>query len=253
LLVVFKWLYKYFKEALLMAKLLSSLIGFGCALLLSVPAFAVVVSWTDWNTTQDAFSASGDLQVDLTTVTVDYSGTGSHNFVQTTAGANWWTEGDPAPYTGGIVDNAPPADFGIVALNTGGTVTVNFSETIVDPFIGLVSWNGNVVDFGVTIELISEGAGFWGNGAFTSVTSTGFTGSGELHGIIRLAGSYDSISFTHTSENWHGFTVGVAGLDEPTCGVPGTPPCEPSVPTPGTLALFGIGLLGLLLRRITRK
>jgi hypothetical protein len=42
-----------------------------------------------------------------------------------------------------------------------------------------------------------------------------FLGSGEVHGVVRLPGTFNSISFTHTSENWHGFTVGVLALGEP--------------------------------------
>jgi hypothetical protein len=36
-----------------------------------------------------------------------------------------------------------------------------------------------------------------------------------VHGVVRLPGTFNSISFTHTSENWHGFTVGVLALGEP--------------------------------------
>jgi hypothetical protein len=71
----------------------------------------------------------------------------------------------------------------------------------VDPYIGLVSWNGNTVDFGVPIVIDSFGPGYWGSGTpILNGTSTGFFGSGEVHGVIRLPGSFDSITFSHTSE-----------------------------------------------------
>ena len=52
-------------------------------LLVAAPAFAVPVIWTDWQSVTSASSASGSLSIGATTVSVDYSGTGNHNFVQT--------------------------------------------------------------------------------------------------------------------------------------------------------------------------
>jgi hypothetical protein len=195
-------------------------------------AQATAVNWTDWtSTTSPFFSASGSLTVGATGVGVSYSGTGVHAFVQTDVGTNYWTG---SAYTNGTVDNAPPAPD-IIALNQGGTVTIVFSQAVLDPYIALVSWNGNNVDFGVPIVIDSFGPGFWGNGTpILNAAGTGFFGSGEVHGVIRLPGAYTSVTFTHTSENWHGFTVGVAGL----------PPGNP-VPEPGSAALVGLGLAAL--------
>jgi hypothetical protein len=73
----------------------------------------------------------------------------------------------------------------------------------------------------------------------------GFLGIGELHGVIRLPGEFSSITFTHTSEGWHGLTIGVLGLSD-------DPDPDP-VPEPATLMLLGLGLLGLgWARRRTR-
>jgi hypothetical protein len=205
---------------------------------LSAPAFAAPVSWTDWISSADQFSASGNLLVGSTSVNVGYSGTGAHSFVQTGTGTNYWT--GPA-YTQGTIDNAPPSSE-LVALNQGGTVTINFSQTVQDPLIGLVSWNNNTVEFGAPIQFDSFGPGFWGNGTpILNPAETGFFGSGELHGVLRVPGSYDSITFTHSGEFWHGFTVGVSGLASP-------------VPIPATVLLFGSGIIGLLgIRKIGRK
>jgi hypothetical protein len=101
----------------------------------------------------------------------------------------------------------------MIALATGGTETITSSTPVVDPLIALVSWNSNTVDFGTPIEVLSFGAGYWGNGTpVVNGNGTGFFGSGEVHGVIRLPGTFSSISFQHSSENWHGFSVGITSV-----------------------------------------
>jgi len=213
-----------------MTKKINALLGSLLALT-SAAAFAAPAFWTDWTAvTTAAPGAVGTLSVGASTVNVSYSG--AYSFVTTGAGTNYW---NPAtPYTSAVVDNAPPASD-IIALNAGGTKTISFSQAVQDPLIALVSWNGNTVDFGVPIEILSFGGGYWGSGPpVLNKAGTGFFGSGEVHGVIRLPGVHTSISFTDTSENWHGFTVGVVGLAD-----------EQAVPEPASLALIGLGLAAL--------
>ena len=180
-------------------KVLGILTAFGIAAA-AMPALSVPVNWTDW-TGVGTNQVTGSLLVGTMPVSVTFNG--AYLFAQTNGGTNYWGEGSPAPYTGGDVDNAPP-DSDIIGLNAGGTFTLDFGQSIVNPIIALVSWNGNTATFSGPIEMVSEGAGHSGNGAFTNVTANGFTGSGELHGIIRVLGSYTQITVTHNSENWHG-------------------------------------------------
>lgn len=193
-------------------------------------AHADPVLWTDW-TNQSTAMVSGTIGVPSGDVAV--SAAGAYSFAQTSGGTNYWSPS--GPYVSATVDNAPPA-ADIIGLSTGGTETITFSKAVVDPLIALVSWNGNTVQFSAPIEIVSFGPGYWGNGTpILNAAGDGFFGSGEVHGVVRLRGTYTSFSFTHTSENWHGFTVGI------TSAVP--------EPVSSLLMLAGLPILALRLRR----
>jgi hypothetical protein len=215
-------------------------------LIAAVSAFAMssasasVVGWTDW-LAADAGIVTGQISIDSSTIGVTANGT--YSFVQTGTGGNYFNP--DTPYLSSYVDNAPPAAE-LIGLSAGGLVTIEFSEPVQDPLLALVSWNGNTVVFDHPIEFLSYGRGYWGDGTpVINSDGNGFFGQGEVHGVLRVPGVFTSISFTHTSENWHGFTVGIFGAaDQP------EPPSP--VPEPTSLVLMLSGLLGLRIARRRR-
>lgn len=74
----------------------------------------------------------------------------------------------------------------------------------------------------------------------TQLMEAPFTGY-EYNGILKLTGTYDSISFSiNPNEYWHGFKVGASA----------------PVPEPGTMILLGFGMLGLAVygkRRLNKE
>lgn len=129
----------------------------GCLLaaIAAAPASAATVYWTDWTSASAAAgTVSGTLSAGSDTLSVGYSG--GYGFAQTSGGTNYWTP--TSTFQSATVSNAPPA-ADIIALSTGGTATITFSQAVVDPLLALVSWNSNTVEFGAPIEFLSYGVG----------------------------------------------------------------------------------------------
>lgn len=206
----------------------------------SATAFAVPITWTDW--TSATVGAAGSATGNIGSIDVTYSG--DVTFAQLGSGTNYWTEGNPAPYTGNpLVDNAPTASEMIAMSLSGITNTISFSESVYNPIMAIVSQGRTSLpvsyDFDSSFTVLSEGRGYWGDGWYTTGPGDVLTGY-ELHAVIQFSGLFDSISWTAApGEYWHGFTI---GLTE-------TAP----VPEPATMFLLGSGLLGLVGIRKKRK
>jgi hypothetical protein len=212
------------------------------ATLFLVPnSFAATVTWTDWTS---ATAGSTDTVIgNMGGITVTY--TGDYSFVQTGTGTNYWTEPNPSdkPYTdNAVVDNAPTASE-LIALNAAVTTnTITFSSAVLNPIMAIVSMGQPrltvTYDFDTAFTVLSTGQGYWGGTTSYTVNLSDYILSGnELHGVIQFSGLISQITWSSTSENWHGFTFGMT-----------------QVPEPATMLLLGFGLVGLAgLRRKLQK
>jgi len=200
------------------------------------PASAAAISWTDWTSVSiPGSSASGTLPG----ATVTFSGPNIGG--NTTSTFNW---GPQATYMGGVVGNAPctggASCLGDIINLTGGTPptsnTLTFSSPVTNPVFAVWSLatpsSTAALTFptGTAPAIQSTGT----NGAFGFVSlaaaANAVTGS-EGNGTFMLPGTFTSIPFTASFENFYGFTVGVAG------------PMVAAVPEPSTYALLAAGLV----------
>ena len=195
---------------------------------LALPVHATQVIWADW-VSATTTSVTGTLATSTPT-SISFSSPSGFGFVQTGTGTNYWTQPNPAqrPYTGGSVENAPPAAE-LIALNAAGPKTMTFGAPISGLYLAIISWNGNAAQFDQPFQVISSGQGFYGSGTITLGANNTFVGTGEPHGVLYFPGTFTSLTFTDLSnEFWHGLTVGVAGLAP--------------IPEPETLSLWALGL-----------
>jgi len=205
------------------------------AIAVSFSAQASVIEWVDWTTADNsAGTAAGNMNTTNGVIGVQYLG--DIWSAQTTPNSYWWTEGDPAPYTGNsVIDNAPETSDIIRVQSSGITNTITFSQAVYMPVMAFVSVGQTSVgvsyDFEQSFTLLSEGAGFYGDGHWAQ-SGNSLTGY-EAHGAIQFDGWVSSISWTNNvPEFWHGFTVGVTEVQP--------------VPVPAAVWLFGSGLIGLI-------
>lgn len=183
--------------------------------------------WIDWTST-----TNGTMNIGGTTVGVTLTGP-AHSFVD---GDNFYNNA----YTGGTAITGTylgltPSDM--IRVYGPSAFTLTFDKAVTDLMMALVSVGQPglpvTYDFNNAFTASAAGNNFWGTGSYT-VSGDDFIGR-EYNGILRFSGTFSSISFTtNPGEYWHGFNFGSN---------------EIAVPAPTSIALLGLGLMGLAISR----
>ncbi len=234
-----------------------------CVVAGSVTARAIVVnpptadftniSFVQWTsaTLGTPGGAVGSLVIsNLGTVDVTFSGeVAAPTQVGQTGPINYWAP--TTPFLSNVISNLPPSTD-IIVLVGGNTIlnTITFSVPVMDPvmLVNSLGQAGTPVDyqFDQPFEILSHGAGYWGDGILTKLDNNVLHGV-EGTGAIQFSGLYTDLSWVVPSgEFWHGFTIG-APLAARVAAVP-----EGQVWFAGALA-SGIAVYSLRRRRSVNR
>lgn len=198
--------------------------------LVALPLSAATI-WTDW--TSATAGAPGTAGGTLNGVAVTFSG--ELDSAVTNGTSTIWAPN--SSFVGGTSTASPSTVGDAIFLNGDftGTNTITFDSPVTNPVFAIWSLGQPGVpatftfDATPTFEAGGPNASFGGE----PITVTGNVVTGEEgNGVVEFTGTFTSISWTNTFENFYAFTVGINGTNG-------------SVPEPGTLVLLGLGLLGL--------
>jgi hypothetical protein len=199
----------------------------------ALPAGAQTV-WTNW--TSDTPGAPGTAVGDLSGVVVTFNGQVLGNTVINGTSPDWAPN---SSFIGGTSTTSPSTVGDIITQNGSGFPGVNtlsFSTPVTDPVFAIWSLGAGgspaSYTFSATPTFEAGGPNSQFGGAPIVVNGNIVTGQ-EGNGVVQFTGTFSSITWTLTPENFFGFTVGIAGST--------TQP----VPEPASLALLAMGLAGL--------
>ena len=209
--------------------------------LIAYPAQAATM-WTDWTAT--SAGASGSATGTLGSVGVSYSGEVAG--AVTNGVSNIWAP--VSSFTGGTSTVSPSVVGDDIRLigNTGGTNTLTFDSAVENPVFAIWSLGSPSVQASFTFDITPTFEAGGANSLFggSPIVVVGNVVSGrEGNGVVQFTGSFSSISWTNTPENYYAFTVGLNGPLGP------EPPTAVPEPTTLTLTALGLGLVGLVSKR----
>jgi hypothetical protein len=183
------------------------------------------------------FGKTGTGAIDLSAVA---GGTGGFVINGT---SNIWAPA--SSYIGGTSTTSPSDEGDDLRLNGSftGTSTITFASAVTDPLIAIWSLGqpglaaSFTFDATPTLQVGGPNSSF--GGASIAVLGNVVSGS-EGNGVVQFDGTFTSISFTSTFENFYAFTVGMNGNPQ-------------EIPEPASLLLAGLGLGALAALRLRKR